>query len=130
MREYCSKCGNLKLGCETTECQPLYVPPAVDNSQWIHSFLKFRNYQQQENNPVIRSDAINNAFFREITWDSTADPRGLHLRHMESLGPGGSETRGNALIRMLKYSYAARAFSSGWQRNRDEDIKYIKEHLL
>ena len=130
MREYCSKCGNLKLGCETTECQPLHVPPEVDNTQSIHSFLKFRNYQQQEKNPAIRRIAIDNAFFREITWDSTADPNGHHVRHLESLGPGNSETRGRALIRMLDYNYAARAFNSGWQTNREEDIKYIKEHLL
>lgn len=107
-----------------------YPPPTIDNSMWTQCFLHFCNYQQSEKNDTMRRVFLEHAYKAEIVVDTSANPEGAYMRHMNSLKEPKSDDRANALIEMLKYNYPARAHGPGWDNHRESDIEFIKSEWL
>ena len=105
-------------------------PTTVDNTEWTRSFLYFCGYKQSQDNAVMRRVYLTHAHKAIILTDTSANPDGAYMRHMNSLGEPGSDERANSLIRMLQYNYPARHYSAGWEKNRESDIEFIKSHWL
>ena len=109
---------------------PSEVPRRIDNSAWTSCFLHWCGYRQAEENVAMRRTYLEIAYNRDIIPDPTAETDSMHVKHVKSLGPSGSEERAHALIKMLKYNYAARYYGPGWQKFREADIKFIEDEWL
>ena len=78
----------------------------------------------------MRRVFLEHAYNAEIVVDTSANPEGAYMRHMNSLKEPKSDDRANALIEMLKYNYPARAHGPGWDNHRESDIEFIKSEWL
>ena len=105
-------------------------PPTIDNTEWTLSFLHFCNYKQAEDNAAMRRVFLKHAYKAIIITDTSSNPEGAYMRHMNSLGEPQSVKRANSLIKMLQYNYPARHYSAGWEKNRESDIEFIRSNWL